>query len=311
MSRTGLTPLALVAFADSLELARDVAARLGLDPDLDLGLAEVHRFPDGESLVRAPRPARSGADRALLIRSLDDPNEKLLEVLFAADALRRQGVSSVGLVAPYLGYMRQDRVFHSGEPISQRVVAGLLDTAFDSVLTVEAHLHRIAHLSEIFRADALSISAAEPVADWLALQSGVDLVVGPDAESEPWVREIAARAGLDWTLGSKTRHSDHDVRIDLPELPADVRRAFIVDDIASSGGTLEALVRLLGQRGVARVDAVVVHPLFAPDTLARLRRAGLDQLVSADGIVHETNAIGLAPLLAGAIERRSQTTVES
>lgn len=294
----------LLAFEDSLDLARTVASRL----DVALTPIEVHRFPDGESLVRAPRPS---SEQVLIIRSLDDPNGKLLEVLFAADALRRQGVASVGLVAPYLGYMRQDRVFQPGEPISQRVVAGLLDTAFDSLLTVEAHLHRIARLSEIFRADARSVSAAPPVADWLRTQRPIDLVIGPDAESEPWIREIAERAKLDWTLGTKTRHSDHDVRIDLPELPAAVRRAFIVDDIASSGGTLEALIRILKQRGVAQVGAVVVHPLFGPDTQTRLRQAGLDQLVSADGIAHETNAIGLAPLLAHTILERFQTTADS
>ena len=304
MNAIGTGRPGLLTFDDSLELARAVARRL----DVEVTPIEVHRFPDGESLVRAPRP---GAEHVLIIRSLDDPNHKLLEVLFAADALRRQGVASVGLVAPYLGYMRQDRVFQPGEPISQRVVAGLLDTAFDSLLTVEAHLHRIARLSEIFRADALSISAALPVADWLRTQPPIDLVIGPDAESEPWIREIAERAKLEWTLGTKTRHSDHDVRIDLPELPAGIRRAFIVDDIASSGGTLEALVRLLKQRGVAQVGAVVVHPLFAPDTQARLREAGLDQLVSADGIAHETNAIGLAPLLAHTILERFQTTADS
>ncbi len=301
-SRTGRP--ALMAFEDSLDLARAVGRRL----EAEVTPIAVHRFPDGESLVRAPRP---GAEQVLVLRSLDDPNGKLLEVLFAADALRRQGVESIGLVAPYLGYMRQDRVFQPGEPISQRVVAGLLDTAFDSLLTVEAHLHRIARLSEIFRVDARSISAAEPVADWLRSQPRVDLIVGPDAESEPWIREIATRAELDWIVGTKTRHSDHDVRIDLPELPEGVGRAYIIDDIASSGGTLEAIVRLLKQRAVAQVGAVVIHPLFAPDTQARLRSAGLDQLVSADGIAHETNAVGLAPLLARAILERSQTTADS
>lgn len=290
-------PLELLAFPDSLALASKVAGLLGVAA-LPI---EVHAFPDGESLVRAVRRAQGEAARVLVFRSLDDPNQKLLEVLFAADALRRQGARSVGLVAPYLGYMRQDRVFREGEPISQRVVAGLLDTGFDEVLTVEAHLHRIEHLGQIFRARARSVSAAEPIADWLRSGSRADLLVGPDAESLPWIRDIARRANRTWCLGSKTRHSDREVRIDLPELPAGVRSAWIIDDIASSGGTLEAIVRILKQRGVGRIGAIVVHPLLAPGTAARLARAGLDELVSADGIEHETNAIGLAPLLARSI----------
>ena len=122
----------LFTFAECEGLARKVANRL----DCPLRTVEVHQFPDGESLVRAESKTPG---RALLFRSLDDPNEKMIELLFAADALRRQGVSEVGLVAPYLGYMRQDRVFETGQSLSQRVVANFLGNAFDDVLTVEAH----------------------------------------------------------------------------------------------------------------------------------------------------------------------------
>ena len=47
---------------------------------------------------------------------------KLMRALLTADALRRAGAPRVTLVAPYLAYMRQDRVFRPGEPISQRVL---------------------------------------------------------------------------------------------------------------------------------------------------------------------------------------------
>jgi ribose-phosphate pyrophosphokinase len=106
----------------------------------------VHRFPDRESLVRVW--GQAGAP-AIVMRSLDDPNAKLVEVLLAADALRRAGASRVTLVAPYLAYKRQDRVFQAGEPISQRVVGELLARAFVRGVTVEAHLHRVASLAEV------------------------------------------------------------------------------------------------------------------------------------------------------------------
>ncbi len=289
---------ALLAFEDTAALARRVGVRIGAP----VRLIEVHRFPDGESLVRAQA---EGADRAWVFRSLDRPNEKLVELLLASDALRRQGVGRIGLVTPYLAYMRQDRVFSEGEPVSQQAVARLLDSAFDEVLTVEAHLHRIRSLSEVFEGPAESISAAEPVADWLREQPRADLLVGPDAESEPWVRAVARRAGLDWRIGTKERRADRDVRIELPALPAGVRSAWIVDDIASSGTTLERLVRILKERGVEEVGAIVVHALLDDETPERLGRAGLDRLVSTDGIAHSTNAIPLAPLLAEALSKRS------
>jgi ribose-phosphate pyrophosphokinase len=297
-------PFAVFAFDDTQDLARAVATRL----ELDVQPVGIHRFPDGESLVRA---VGTHAPRAVLFRSLDHPNEKLVELLLAADALRQQGVKRIGLVAPYLGYMRQDRVFQSGEPISQRVIARLLDFAFDEILTVEAHLHRIQSLSEIFSCPARSISAAGPIAGWLRDQENSDVVIGPDAESEAWIRSVAEQADLDWIVSSKTRHGDRDVSIDVPGLPRDARTAWIVDDIASSGATLESIVRILKSRGVETVGAIIVHALFDDAVAARLASAGLDRLVSSDSVPHASNAISLAALLADALcsdERSSEGT---
>ena len=284
-------PDSIFAFEHTAKLADETARRL----DRPVRPIVVHTFPDGESLVRAERDQ---LDRALIFCSLDRPNEKIFDLLLAADALRQQGVRQLGLVAPYLAYMRQDRVFRPGEPISQRVLAGLLDGAFDEIMTIEAHLHRIAHLSEIFTCRAHSFSAAPAIATWLKGQRNADLIVGPDAESEPWIRDVASRASLPWLVGSKTRHSDRHVEIQFPDTPKNVRSAWIIDDIASSGKTLEKAATALRDRGLERIGAVIVHALFGEQTLARLASAGIDSVVSTNSIPHPTNAISLAPLIA-------------
>ena len=290
----------LFSFSCTETLAEACAAQL----KTGLHLITTRRFPDGESLVTVPAKA-SGT--GIVFCSLDRPNEKLVELLLAADALRRQGVSQLTLVAPYLGYMRQDRVFHQGEPISQRVVAKMLDSAFDDVITVEAHLHRISSLSEVFSVRAESVSAAAPIADWLNQTSSRGLIVGPDSESEPWIKSIAERCSLPFVVASKTRHGDQYVDIDLPETPADESQAWIIDDIASSGATLETLASRLTDRGFSQVGAVVVHALFSPETLERLNRAGITSVVSTDSIRHPTNGVSIAPLLADVIRRHLHT----
>lgn len=281
----------LFAFDDTFPLAESVAQRLALR----VSRIRVHRFPDGESLVST---VSGRAVRAVVFRSLDRPNEKLVELLFAADALRRQGVSEITLVAPYLGYMRQDRVFHRGEPISQIVVARLLGGAFDRVLTVEAHLHRIERLADVFPCDARSVSASSPIARWLRRRTRADVLIGPDAESEPWIRAIAGEADLPYVVAAKRRDSDHDVRVELPTLPKSTRSAWIVDDIVSSGATLEAVTRILRARGLSEVGAVAVHALYDATTSRRLEAAGLDRLVSTDSVTHPSEAISLADLLS-------------
>lgn len=289
------TPLPeLHAFPDSLVFARKLGGALGWPVER----VALHHFPDWESLVRV-RATRGAA--AIVVRSLDDPNAKLVELLLAADALRRAGASSLTLVAPYLAYMRQDTVFTPGEPVSQRVVGALLGGAFDRVLCVEAHLHRVKALGEVFPCRADSLPAAAVLADWLRERAVGALLVGPDEESEPWVKSLAALAELPFRIGTKRRRGDAEVELSLPALPAGAPRAVLVDDIASTGATLAAGARALRAAGVAVVDALVVHAIFASGALAALREAGIAHVVSTDTIPHPTNQVSVAPLLAVAL----------
>jgi ribose-phosphate pyrophosphokinase len=286
--------IALHAFDDGREQAERLAAALGQG----WRPVEVHRFPDGESCVRVD--ARADED-AVVLRSLPDPNGRILELLFAADALRRRGARRLTLVAPYLAYMRQDAVFREGEAVSQRVVGGLLGRAFDRVLTVEAHLHRVARLDEVVPCEARSLSAAPVLAAVAAEEPEPLCLVGPDVESEPWVRTLAERLGWPFVVGRKRRHGDARVEVQIPRPPPDVAGALLVDDVVSSGATLAAAARALGDHGVGRVEALVVHALFGPGAAERLREAGVARVRSTDTVPHPTNALPVAPLLAEAL----------
>ncbi len=285
--------LSIHGFDDSMAFARRVARLRGLPCQ---GFEE-HRFPDGETLLRAKgTPGR----RALILRSLDDPNAKLIEVILAADALRRAGAKKVGLIAPYLSYMRQDMIFRPGQPISQRAIGELLGRAFDEVLTVEAHLHRIDRLSEVFPCKARSLPSAPALAGWIDRHRSIGLLVGPDEESLPWVRSIGKLCDIPWVVGHKNRSGDTRVEVELPD-GIQARRAIIIDDIASSGGTIAATARGLRRAGVKQVDAAVVHAIFARGALNRIRRAGVERIVSCDSIPHSSNGIRLADLIAKAL----------
>jgi ribose-phosphate pyrophosphokinase len=293
-----VSALEIHAFADAASFAGRLARALAAGSTRRVA---VHRFPDGERLVRVGSPARR---RAVLVRSLHAPDEKILEVLLAADALRRSGAREVTLVAPYLPYLRQDRAFHPGEPVSALVVGDLLGRAFTRVLTLEAHLHRIRSLSDVVPGRASSLPAAPALARWLARGRARPCLVAPDAEAEPWVRALGAATGLPWLVGRKQRLGDRRVRVDLPAVPPGAH-ALLVDDVASTGATLAAAARALRARGARRVDAVVVHALFAPGALGRLRAAGVRAVSSTDTVPHRTNGIGVAGLFAEALRPRT------
>jgi ribose-phosphate pyrophosphokinase len=289
-----MIPLAMQAFADQAEPAAELATALAIPFET----IALHHFPDRELMPMVPGPAET----VIVYCSLDHPNDKLIALFLAADAWRRIGVKRLVLVAPYLCYMRQDQVFRSGEPLSRDVVCGLLGSRFDRVLTVDAHLHRTRDLSAAFGgARAEDLSAAGPLA--LAL-AGPDrpLVVGPDVESEPWVRRVAEHVGGEALVFRKTRRGDARVRLQAPDLaPARGRAVMLVDDICSSGATLTVAAGLLREAGAASIDVGVVHALFSAETEARLRAAGVRRIVSTNSVRHPTNSAHLAEVLAAAL----------
>ena len=264
---------------------------------------DIHVFPDGESKVTVA----TDDDTAIIYASLDHPNEKLVPLMLAAGALRQGGVKRLVLVCPYLCYMRQDKAFTPGEAISQQIIGPWLASGFDRIVTVDPHLHRVSSLAEVFvdtEADALTAASliGRAVADDPA--TGNAVLVGPDAESRQWVSLAARQAGLDYLVAEKVRHGDRKVDISLPGADAvRGRPAVIVDDLISSGATAMKCAELLYAAGADSVEAVATHVLARVDDLAALQKTGVVRVRSTDSILHESNAISLAPLLAEALER--------
>lgn len=286
----------LLYLDDEAPFALKLAHAAGLRPEL----IERHRFPDGELKLRLPAQLPS---HVVLLRSLADPNEKLIELLLVARTARQLGAQHVTLVAPYLAYMRQDIAFQAGEVVSQRVVGQFLASLFDAVITVDPHLHRIATLDQaIPMTQTVVLSAAPLLSDWIAQHHAHPLLIGPDSESAQWVAVAAQRHGFDYAVCEKTRHGDHAVDILLPNVPLAGRAIVLLDDIASSGRTLARAAQLLLEAGALSVDVAVTHALFAGDALDVIAAAGVSHLWSTDCISHATNAISVTAMMADELE---------
>jgi ribose-phosphate pyrophosphokinase len=284
---------AIFAFEDDHAPAQRLADEL----QAPLHPVHLHRFPDGEALLTVA----GGHDTALLYRGLDRPDDKVLPLRLAADALRRTGVKRLVLVAPYLPYLRQDKVFQPGQPLSRDVLGAVVGPGFDRIVTVEPHLHRTHDLRPVFGCPVTALSVA-PLFAHAINGCGATLVVGPDAESEPWAAAVAQARGGDHAVFKKRRFGDADVALRLPDgLDVAGRKIVLVDDICSSGATLITATRELHARGAATIDVLVTHALFSPQTASTLRQAGVRRIVSTDSCRHPTNGIQLAGLLASAL----------
>ena len=285
----------LLAFDDEAVLAQALAAALGCP----LVIVERHRFPDGETRLRLP--ARLPG-RVLLLRGLQDPNAKLTELLLTAAGARELGATQLTLISPYLAYMRQDIEFAPGEVVSQRQLGRLLAAAFEAVITVDPHLHRVATMDEVVPGRrGLALSAAPLLGAHVARLVPGALLLAPDEEAGQWVRAAALAHGLDYAVCRKLRHGDHDVNVAFPSIDVQGRAVVLLDDVASTGRTLAAAARGALAGGAASVDVAVTHALFVGDALAQVHQAGVRHVWSSDCVPHATNVVSVVPLLASAL----------
>lgn len=268
--------------------------------DADVGQVELRAFPDGESYLRFLSDL-SGRT-LVMVCTLDRPNEKILPLLFAAATARELGAAKVGLVAPYLAYMRQDRRFKPGEAVTSREVAGLMSDRFDWLVTVDPHLHRYGSLAEIYRIPTRVVHAAPLISHWIKAHVSNPLIVGPDSESEQWVSAVARDAGAPYSVLEKVRRGDRDVQISIRDKQhLEGRTPVLVDDMISSGRTMLEAVRLVVQPGAAKPICIAVHGLFADESDRLLAEAGA-RVVTSNSVPHKTNDIDVGAIVADAIK---------
>lgn len=266
-----------------------------------IGKVTIRHFPDGESYIRVHEEVKG--KKVVMVCSLYQPDEKLLPLYFLSNVAKDLGAKCTCLVAPYLAYMRQDKIFHEGEGITSRYFATLLSQFADSLITVDPHLHRISKLSEIYSIPTKVVHAADFISDWIKQNVESPVLVGPDSESEQWVSEVAKNADAPFIVLEKIRHGDRDVEVSIPQIEAyQYHTPVLVDDIISTARTMIETVGHLKKAGMRPPVCIGVHAVFAEHAYQDLLDSGAAKVVTCNTIPHESNAIDLSDLYLDFIE---------
>lgn len=277
-----------------------MAGQLGAALSAELGRVNIRRFPDGESYVRLDTDVIGR--QVAVVATLRDPDPQFLALMYLARLLREAGAASVGLVAPYLAYMRQDRRFHAGEALTSVDFAQLLADRFDWLATIDPHLHRFKALRELYRIPAVALHCGSVLANWVRT---IDrpLLIGPDSESEQWVSEVAAQADAPFVVLKKTRLGDRTVRIQVPDLTRwNAHAPVLIDDIVSTARTMIEALRAWPSEAT-RPICLGIHAVFAPGAQAELEAERPRAIITTNTIPHPTNGIDVVALLAGGVRR--------
>lgn len=285
-------------------LAEDICRCLGVP----LGQAMVKAFKNLETRVKIEEHVR-GADVFVIQPTSYPADHHIMELLIMIDALRRASADRITAVIPYYGYAKQEKKSSGREPITAKLVANLITTAgADRVVTVDLHAPAIQGFFDIpvDHLTAIPLLAAE-----LGAGDARDIVVvSPDSGGVSRANEFRHRIAADLAIIAKHRPEPDEAEVLEMVGNVEGKIAVIVDDMISTGGTLEEAADVLIERGAARVMAYAVHAILAGDACEIIRHSKLERVVvtntiqvpleSRDGKIQIVN---VAWLIAEAIRR--------
>lgn len=265
--------------------------------DAEIGKCSQRKFPDGETYTRILSDVKGKC--VVLVCTLHQPDEKLLPLYFLSQTAKSLGAACTCLVAPYLAYMRQDKVFQEGEGVTATYFAKLISGFADSLTTVDPHLHRIHALNEIYEVPNKVIHAADEISRWIKENIENPVLIGPDSESEQWVSKVAKNAEAPFTVLQKIRHGDRNVEVSVPDIEKyKDATPVLVDDIISTARTMIETVGHLKKVGMRPPICIGIHAVFSDNAFQDLWDTDVEDVVTCNTIPHLSNKIDLSGVIA-------------
>ncbi len=291
----------LFSGSSNIELAKQIADAL----NIELGKVSISTFPDGEIGIEILDNVR-GRDVFVLQTIARRPNHYLMELLILVDALKRASVRSVTVVIPYFGYARQDRKDRGRVPITAKLVANLLETAgVHRGLTMDLHAEQIQGFFDIPIDNLFARPLLMEAVEDLGLTDYV--VVAPDLGSIKLARAFATDAGVDFAIVDKCRVDAEHVEIGALIGDVEGKQVLLVDDLVSTGETLNKAAEICKNAGASSVFAIATHGLMvdevfsgsAIEKIVVTNTVPLPEQLEGDSIMH---VVSVAPLFSQAIE---------
>ena len=285
-----------------------LAEALCADLGVQLGNANVSRFPDGEIEVKVRDDVR-GADVFIVQPTCAPPNETLMELLLLIDSVERASAHRVTAVMPYYGYARKDRKDEGRVPIAAKVVANMLTTAgVDRVLTMDLHAPQIQGFFDI----PVDHLYARPVLLRYIRSLKLENLVcaSPDLGSMKMAIGYSNMLETDVASCHKQRIGDTEVKINAVVGEVAGKNVLIVDDLVASGSSLAEACRVLKDAGALDIYVCATHAVMCGDAFKTLGDAPIEKVIVTDtiplpdsGVPDNFTVVSVAGFLAEAIKR--------
>ncbi len=286
-------------------LAEEICQHL----DIELGKVEIHEFTNQNLFVRIEENVRE-SDVFVVQTSAPPVNTRLMELLLMIDALKAASARRVTAVVPYFPYVRSDKKDQPRISIAARLVADLLETAgADRVLMMNLHSFQI---QGFFGVPADHLLATPIMVDYFKKQDlSNTVIVAPDAGSAKRGEKYARLLDLPLAIIDKRRTGNKDKSV-VKHVIGDVagKRAIIMDDEISTGGSLLNTVSTLEEYDCKEISAGAIHPVLCGDAIPRIQASALSEVVVTNTVpippekkIDKIKVLSVGRMFAKAIRR--------
>lgn len=264
---------------------RFLAEKIAKDLGVALSSLEVFIFPDGEKRIRILDKVLN--EDIFVVQSTSSPtDENYMELFFILDALKRSGVESITAIVPYFGYQRQDRQFRKGEAVSVKVVAEILEKlGINKLIAVDLHSIKI---KEAFNVPVTHLSALSIFAKFIK-EKGWDknstTIISPDMGG---IRRIKILSEMLDNMPYAVIEKNRDLatgKVTADKIQGKIgKKAIVVDDMISSGGTIVMAAELLKKNGAENIYVFATHAVFSKDAPKVLEESLVKEVYVTDTI---------------------------
>lgn len=296
--------LSMLVFSGSSN--QTLAKRIAQELKTRLGKIELTRFSNDEArvFINEPNPGRE----AVLVQSLSSPTDQhLVEFCLIADALNRLGVKKITAVIPWLGYSKQDKVFRSGEPLSVKVIAKMLQVVpLEKVITFD--LHNLA-IPGFFEVPVVNLSGRKVFREYYQNKITEKTVIaavdaGSVKSSERFSEDLG---GVPLVYMNKIRDLITG-KVLYKSISESVKGKTILikDDLISSGGTLVEAAKFLKTNGADKINVCATHHLYVPGAQSKLDNSPINQIMVTDTVEPQSESrklkvVSVAKMIAAEI----------
>lgn len=274
-------------------------------------LIEERIFPDGEIKPRFKK--EFSTKTAILIiqkKQKENINDYLLRFYLLSRKLRENSQKVIGIL-PYLPYARQDAYFQTGDPLSLKYVAELIEKNLDVFLTINMHQHR-KKINEVFSILAYNLSVFSFYAEKYFLKKARKtknlVLVGPDEEAKHFIDDFRQKIDLPYFIFHKKRDlKTGKVSFAKPDFDFMNKEVLILDDIISSGGTILQIIKILQNTGVKSLNLGICHALFSSRGLPiSLRKLRFQQIIVSNSVENSLGGFDITQVIASFLKKQNK-----